>query len=131
MAVFDLSSVPIDDRPAFVDERAIKSSVPFRAGAGDRSRAVDITHASAYFGDLEVVRTRFKNWEGYRSARQARDSSEPRLILSAGSVPQYDAPDPPRGGSVRDRRPSPKPHRRRTEERSSRHLMPIGTNTSD
>lgn len=60
MAVFDLSSVPIDDRPAFVDERAIKSSVPFRAGAGDRSRAVDITHASAYFGDLEVVRTRFR-----------------------------------------------------------------------
>ncbi|QKJ18959.1 helix-turn-helix transcriptional regulator [Microbacterium hominis] len=102
LVAFHLSSVPVDDRPAFIDELALNSSVPFRAGARDSRRPVDIDHASAYLGDLEVVKTRFENWEGFRSARQARDSSEPRVIISAGADLQIEAGDAqlPRGSQT-------------------------------
>ncbi|MGA7147412.1 MAG: helix-turn-helix domain-containing protein [Microbacterium sp.] len=63
----------------------MRSSVPFHAGAHNPARSMEFSHYSTYFGDIEAAKTKFENWEGSRTARQARDSSEPRVIISVTS----------------------------------------------
>ncbi|MFC0680633.1 helix-turn-helix domain-containing protein [Lysobacter korlensis] len=79
---FDLREVAPRDRLTVLDEVAGRSSVPFRAQRLDPSRLLRYAHDSLMLGPLGINQTTLGNYVGHRSPAQARDSSEPRLVIA-------------------------------------------------
>ncbi|MBG6237815.1 hypothetical protein IWX78_000770 [Mycetocola sp. CAN_C7] len=82
MEEFSLQNLRSSERSDLLDEVAQGSSVPFHAGALDRSRPIEFLHRTRRFRDIELTRTTFNNYRGERTTTQARDLSAPRLVLA-------------------------------------------------
>lgn len=82
MEEFSLRDLRSSERSALLDEVAQGASVPFHARALDPSVAIEFTHRTRRFRDIELTSTEFSNYLGERTASQARDLSPPRLVLT-------------------------------------------------
>ncbi|WP_207453271.1 helix-turn-helix transcriptional regulator [Herbiconiux sp. SYSU D00978] len=83
MEQFELDALPSADRMPLLDEIARQASVSFRAHPLDPAKPVRFSHGSRFFHEVNVTQTQFGNWLGRRTAAQARDGSQPRLVLGA------------------------------------------------
>ena len=85
MEEFNVRELRSAERSSLLDELARTASVSFHAGSLDRSKPVEFSHTTRRFRDIELTQTSFSNYLGERSASQAHDSSEPRLVLTVSS----------------------------------------------
>ncbi|MET0932595.1 MAG: helix-turn-helix transcriptional regulator [Mycetocola sp.] len=87
MQEFDVRDLHPWERSPLLDELAQSASVPFRARAFDASRPLEFSHRTRYFRDMELTQTTFDNYFGERTDAQARDHSQPRLVLTFSQGP--------------------------------------------
>ena len=81
MEEFSLRDLRSSERSALLDEVAQSASVPFHARALDPGKPIEFTHRTRRLRDIELTSTVFNNYFGERTPSQARDHSEPRLVL--------------------------------------------------
>lgn len=87
MEEFSVRGLGLSDRSALLDELARSASVAFHAGALEASKPVQFDHQTRRFRGIELTQTHFSNYVGERTAAQAHDFSEPRLVLTVATGP--------------------------------------------
>ena len=79
MERFDLARLPLEERAAALAEIAGKTAVPFVASTLQKRRTLEFVHGWRDIGAVIVTSTYSSNLQGWRTAVQARDDSEPRV----------------------------------------------------